>query len=100
MQELISQASTSESASLGARIARTRHTLDSHLGLGPRHGATFSTYDAMDRGAGSNHDRPRNPTSRPWLLQAAYAATDRDADSNHDHCLSWTGVESEPSLTP
>lgn len=65
MQELISPAGASESASLGSRIARTRHPSDLHLGLGTRRGVTFSTYDAMDRGAGSNHDQPRNPAGRP-----------------------------------
>ena len=45
------------------------------LHLGPGRGILSAITRATDRGAGGDHDRPRNPAARPRLLSAAYDAT-------------------------
>ena len=45
------------------------------LHLGPGRGILPTITGATDRGAGGDHDRPRNPAARPRLLSVAYDAT-------------------------
>jgi len=45
------------------------------LHLGPGRGILPTITCATDRGAGDDHNRPRNPAARPRLLSAAYDAT-------------------------